>query len=323
VSKPIQVSNEIGIPILRFLWKWKLASTGALARRFLPESKHPFSAYNYLAKLKHAGYVAQKWDEQGSYFLWTLDRAGFELVKRFLPPLKEEGYRSEANYHDWLTTAFHLGPWLCRLPRGVSLLSEQELRRFELDEYPKWAPRSTAHRSDGYWHSEFGSSSRTVSLEMEVTRKKLELYPSIGSFYGESAQINRVLWVVQTQTDAKRILENLSKGLGAKTEMHSFVRLKSYLQTGWSANIEYGAGKTLSVQSFLAKALGIPENDMSITSADHDTAMSFLETRIRQSISSTSGARREGSVSGLTTSNAVVPLAPHETRFTSKPEVSS
>lgn len=120
-----------------------------------------------------------------------------------------------------------------------------------------------------------------------------------------------------------RILENLSKGIGVKTEMHSFVRLKSFLQTGWSANIEYGAGKTLSVQSFLAKALGIPENDMSITSADHDTAMSFLETRIRQSISSTSGARREGSVSGLTTANAVVPLAPHETRFTIKPEVSS
>jgi hypothetical protein len=323
MSKPTQLSNEIGIPILKFLWKWKLVSTGGLTRKFFPEIQHPFSSYNYLLKLKRAGFVAQKWDDQGRSFLWTLDRAGFEVVKNTLPPLREEGYRSEAVYHDWMTTAFHLGPWLTRTPHGVLLTSEQELRRIEPEDYPSWTPKSGEHRSDGYWHSKYGDTARTVALEMELNRKKAVFYPALGNFYGESAQINRVLWVVRTLSDAARILENLAKAPGAKREMHSFVRLGSFLKSGWSATIEHGSGRTLKVQSYLNKALAIPADDIPVTSACHDVGMSLLETRIRQSISSTSGARREGSVSGLTTPNDVVPLALHETRFTTQPEVSS
>jgi hypothetical protein len=131
------------------------------------------------------------------------------------------------------------------------------------------------------------------------------------------------LWVVRGLADAARISENLKKAPGARADdIHSFVRLDSFRKQGWSAQIEQGPGRGLSILTFLHKALGIPENDIRVTSMCHVTAMSLLETRVRQDISVPSGTRREGSVLRLATTSVVSTPAPHETRLTVKPEVS-
>ena len=280
MSEPIYLSREVGVPLLKFLWRWKVVSTAGLAQRFFPDL-NPISAYNRLLHLKHHHYVAMRKDEQGQYALWSLDRAGFKAIRDLLPPLREEGYRSEAPYHDWLASAFHMGEWLNKLPSGVQVFSEQELRRIEAEDYPDWVPKSREHRSDGYWHRASESGSRTVALEMELTRKKAALYRSVGSFYGESAQVNRALWVVRTLTDAKRIKESLDQGMGSRPGMHSFVRLDSFLKQGWSAQVEHGAGGGLRVTSFLQMALDFPESDRAVTSHDRGHLTALLETRIR------------------------------------------
>lgn len=322
MKKPIELSNELGVPLLKFLWKWKLVSNAGLARRFFAHTTHPFSSYNWLLRLKHAHYIDQRWDEQGQSFLWTLDRAGFCAIKDFLPPLREEGYSSESPRHDWLASAFHMGNWLVRAPAGIQLISEQELRRYETEVYPNWIPKDSSHRPDGYWYRPIPGSARIVAFEMETNRKNASRYEGVGSFYGETAQISRVLWIVLSLSEAKRIDDHLSKGLGSRTELHSFVRLNSFLKQGWSAPIEYGPGVNLTIESFLRKALGISENEIEVTSLCHDTTMSLLETRIRQSIPATSGARCEGSVLKPTTVSTVVSLAPYETRLVIQPEVS-
>ena len=182
MSKPVQLSDRLGLPILKFLWDWKLVSTSGLARRFFPRTTHPYSAYNWLLRLRREGYINQRWDERGQLFFWTLDRAGFAAVRPSLPPLREEGFRAEHPEHDWLASTFHLGAWLVERPAGVQLFTEQQLRRFEVEEYPAWVPRDVNHRTDGYWHKQTPEASRTVALEMEITRKKASAYQTVGSF---------------------------------------------------------------------------------------------------------------------------------------------
>jgi hypothetical protein len=315
------ISSENGMPLLKFLWRWKLVSTPALARKFFPE-RNPLTAYNWLLKLKHHHFLTFHRDAGNEYALWSLNRAGFELVRRRLPTLREEGFRSEAPYHDWLVSAFHLGEWLIERPSGVRVFSEQELRRVEAENYPAWVPKSSEHRPDGYWHRVSSSDPRTLALEMELNPKKAARYQSVGTFYGESPLINRVLWVVPTLGDAKRIGESLAKGPGSRSEMHSFVRLGSFLKQGWSAPIEHGAGIRLTVSSFLQKALAIPECDMGATTACHVTLKSLLESRIRPIHSASSKVSGAGDFSRPTTTSIVVGPAPLETRSIIQPEVS-
>ncbi len=294
MSGGVYLSRERGTPLLRFLWTWKLASTAALARKFFPDVKNPVSAYNWLLGLKNSGYITYKTDERGQHSLWTLERSGFRAIRDLLPALREEGYLSEAPHHDWLATAFHLGEWLVESPNGIQILSEQQLRRIEPEHYPEWAPKDLRHRPDGYWHRVAQNGSRTVAFEMELTRKKGPVYQSIGSFYGESAQVNRVLWVVRGLSDVRFIQENLDKGPGARSNIHSFVILSSFLKSGWSAPVEHGPGKGLSVEIFLRKALGISESAFVVPSQCHGTVAALLETRIKRIKSVSSGTRCGG-----------------------------
>ena len=258
---------------------------------------NPGSAYNRLLALKHRHYIDMRTDERGENPLWTLHRNGFRAIRDLLPSLREEGYLSEAPYHDWLTTAFHLGEWLVERPAGVELFTEQQLRRYEPEHYPAWVPQSEEHRPDGYWHRRLPSGTMTIALEMELSRKKSADYQKASLFYGDSAQINRVLWVVRTLGEAKSIGRELAKGLGARPKIHSFILLGSFLKHGWSAPVVHGAGSTmppLTVERFLQKALEVEGNANAVPSQCHGTTTALFETRIKRIKLVTSGTRRGG-----------------------------
>lgn len=284
------LSKEIGVPLVMFLWKWKLVSTAALVKKFFPKH-HPYSGYNRLILLKRAGLISFRTNPRGEYYIWSLAKSGFNAIQDLLPALKEEGYASEASTHDWLTTAFHLGEWLVETPSGVETFSEQQLRRIDPEHYPLWVPKDLSHRPDGYWHRSIRGVDRTIALEMEISRKKASEYQGIGSFYGEQSQISRVLWVVRSKKDATEIERQLAKAPGSRTQIHSFVLLKPFLQNGWSAKIEHGPGMDLTILSFLEKALAISENVNVVYSSCNYTTSTLLETRKTGNISGTSGNR--------------------------------
>ena len=292
MSKKIFLSKETGVPILMFLWKWKLVSTAALVKKFFP--KHlPYSGYNRLIRLKQAGLIIFRTNPRGEYYVWSLSKTGFNSIRELLPTLKEEGYGSEASTHDWLATGFHLGEWLLESPTGVITFSEQELRRVDSEHYPSWVPKDSSHRPDGYWHRSVDGIGRTVALELEMSRKKAADYQGIGSFYGEQSQINRVVWIVRSSTDAREIEKQLDKALSSRKQIHSFVLLESFLKGGWSAQIAHGAGSGLSVLSFLGKALAISDDVIAMYSRCNYITDTLLETRKTGNISGTSGIRRE------------------------------
>ena len=323
MKEPIYLSKETGVPLLRFIWKWKVVSTAGLTLRFFSHMKYPSSPYDYLSRLRDAHYlVSTRASEEGRGYLWSLDRAGFEAIRNSLPELREVGYKAEYREHDWLVTSFHLGEWLVGCPAGVQVFSEQLLRRLEPDHYPLWVPKSSGHRADGYWHRMDQGTPRTIALEVELNRKKGTTYQGVGSFYGESAQVGRVLWVVPALLDALFIQKNLDKGPGSRTGIHSFVILDSFLKQGWSGLIEYGPGKGLSIETFLSKALGTFCDSFVTPSRLRGVTMALLDTRLKRVQSVPYGLGSEGQISRLTTASAVVAPAPLEIRTHVQPEVS-
>jgi len=174
------------LDFLYFLWRWKLVSAAAVFEKFYAGLSLITPSVR-LRKIEAAGYIRFQYERTSSHGAWTLDRRGFEHLRDInrLPELEEDGFRSEHCEHDFLVSAVHLGDWLVAAPPQAEVFTEQELRRFHVDDYPAWIPRAKSHRPDGYWRVPFGNQRFTVALEVERHVKKPSDYEAAVSFYNE------------------------------------------------------------------------------------------------------------------------------------------
>lgn len=131
--------TERDLKILRYLWRWKVLSTAALTEKFFPE-RSPITAYTRLWHLQDGNYIRLIPLSDGKRFVWGLDQKGLASIKNQLPDLREIGFKSENVEHDHLVSAIHIGEWLTTTTSDDYFFSEQELRRFHLDQYPEWVP---------------------------------------------------------------------------------------------------------------------------------------------------------------------------------------
>ncbi len=153
--------------VLRFLWKWKLASTTAIACRFFPKI-NLLSGLRRLQFLETDKYIKciQISPEQGH--VWSLTDRGFKYIRHSLKDIEHMGYKSEHLLHDYLVTAFHLGEWLTKQPTKSENFSEQQLRRNTQSTWPIWVPKSLAHRPDGYSICTYQGQKMLVAFEVEL-----------------------------------------------------------------------------------------------------------------------------------------------------------
>lgn len=237
------------VPLLHFLWRWKVSTTSALIARFYPTAKSA-TAYKRLWLLERAGFIRSRSDETATYYLWTLDKRGFHFVKSNLPKMHEEGYLSENLKHDLIVTAVHLGDGLLKDIPGLEYFTEQELRRHEPKLYPSWVSDSNRHRPDGYW-SYSSSLGRTVTaLEVELFVKADGDYEKTGRFYDDHTEINRIVWVVEKPQFAEKIFALLKK-VSRREFKHCFVILNSIYRDGWQAPILLGPESGISLRNVL------------------------------------------------------------------------
>lgn len=246
MSKNVILSDAREVPLLHFLWKWKISTTAALTRRFFPKCSGK-TAYNRLLALRHAGLIRVFADRQGQKFVCTLDRKGFEAIKEHLPLMQEEGYKSEQIGHDLLASAFHLGEWLLEKPDSTTLYSEQQLRRVHPDLYPAWVPRSEIHRPDGYTQTLMGERLATVAIEVELSNKRDVDYLKIAEFYEHYRKIARVLWLVPRRSAGLSLQEKMDGAFRGSASPHQFILLEDFTKIGWHSEIAFGSdqGKTL------------------------------------------------------------------------------
>lgn len=278
--------------MFRFLWEWKLATTQAIARKFWPNCNSD-AAYKRLHQLRRRGYVELvSLDRGGSQFAWTLDNKGFEAILSQLPPLKEEGYRSESLEHDHYVMACHLGEWLSLAQPGVELFSEQQIRRIDCSSYPSWVPGTDRHRPDGYWRVPCNRSFLTIALEVERSFKTMSIYEVIAYFYELQTSIDRIVWVVDPPGTAKSICAVMERMSPSTYLRHDFVLLKDFKSLHWQAPIIMGfeQGKTLG---FL---LGIRTESSQSHSRSTCDVSAILDTQKRRATSTPSSVQAKDQI---------------------------
>lgn len=247
MNKSVVLSNDREVPLLLFLWKWKVSTPAGLTRKFFQDCS-PKTAYNRLLSMRHAGLIQMRTDGFGQKFCCSLDRKGYEAIREYLPLLKEEGFKSEHVGHDLLLAAFHQGDWFLDKPQYATLFSEQEIRRLHPDAYPEWVSRSDQHRPDGYIRILFGDRPVTFALEVELNLKRNDDYVNIAKFYGLCRGITRVLWLVPRRSMVISLHDHMVQRGRSDHAPHDFVLLDEFLKIGWGARIERGPdeGKSLA-----------------------------------------------------------------------------
>ncbi len=236
--------------ILVFLWRWKLVSSTGLAGRFFPNLTSQGVNWHLLGLQKHNLIYPYNVNSKEAKVLWGLTVKGFKLAKQSLPALVEDGFRSEHQIHDFFVTAFHLGDWLNQVPRECDVFSEQELRRYNVEQYPEWVPKTTIHRPDGYWLVSLPAGLGTIALEVELKLKTPNFYEVVAKFYRDQPEIFRVVWLVASESNGKSIRDRLQKGSPHNIGIHNFVLKEDFLKMGWQAPIRFGSQTGNSV-SFL------------------------------------------------------------------------
>lgn len=250
MTSKIILSQDKDIPILLYLWKWKIATTVMLAAKFYSNPRSE-AAYRRLIRLEKAGFIQTKASTSGDKFVWTLTKLGFNAMRGYLPPLREEGYRCENIGHDLTTNLVHLGDWIHKMPNGCGLFSEQQLRRFDLEEYPAWVPKTDRHRPDGYWRISHEGKDRVFALEVELSMKKKSEYGQVAYFYEGWKGIYRVLWVVASPSMAKAIDTEIKKSVGDSVNYHNFVEVSQFRKHGWRAKVTRGMDTGKSIEEML------------------------------------------------------------------------
>jgi hypothetical protein len=272
------------IPLLHFLWRWKVSTTLALCYKFFPKSPL-HTGYKRILQLRDAELITPRSDRYGSKRVWTLTQKGYKLIRPDLPALKEEGFASESVSHDLLASAIQIGDFLLRQPPHIRLMSEQQLRRYEISAYPSWVPKSLDRRPDGYWRIESGIDSKIIALEVEINAKSKDEYYQILSSYSFESQIGDVLWFVQVPWLGKLILSVAGEFFSRNKNVHSFILIDDFLKTGWQSKIFLGKCSKQSVSDVLVKRDG----NMAGTSMEHGAYQQILN--LQKSPRITAGSR--------------------------------
>ncbi len=223
------------------LWRWKLLSTSAIHQlAYSKRSVH--GCYIRLLDLQDKDFVIStgSWDQKT--IVWHLGDDGYKaLSTQFKVPV-ENGFRSENKDHDFWVSAIHLGEWMAGAPADCANFTEQELRKIDLQSYPKWVPHTKEHRPDGWWKIGLGKHNQEslIALEVELSKKTPQAYSNVGVFYSNVISVSQVIWVVKSESYKTYILDHLKKGSSTQASEHSFILLDHYVQSQWQAQIING-----------------------------------------------------------------------------------
>ena len=277
----IRLSTERDIPLLGFLWRWKVITTRALHAKFFPETSL-VAAYHRLNKLERAGIIKSVCDERAQNFHWTLAKSGFAAIRSFLPALREEGFASEHVRHDGLVSAFHLGEWLDVRPENVQLFSEQQLRRYATESLPLWIPSPEIHRPDGYWGIPAQEKILPVAVEVELAQKSSSFYQALGDYYSEEQSVLRVMWLVELESQARSIQKQIAKSESDRCGIHNFVSMDQFTRHGWCAKICSGPESGKSMRETLHLLIEQQGGQSTVNSSSTLTTRHLLDARKSQ-----------------------------------------
>ena len=195
--------------------------------------------------------------------------------------------------HDLHVLAAHYGEWI---PKGsapdVRFVTEQELRRIDDADLPKWAKPLQQHKPDGVWYFPETKEKTLYALEVELSRKRQHEYETLGAFYSEEISISSVLWIVQGKANARSVVATFKAATSNYRDIHNFVLLDDFRKLGWASEIFLGPNAGTSIHNFLEKARR--HQTITTPSPSHHlvAVQKMLDFRLRRFNSSTSASAR-------------------------------
>jgi hypothetical protein len=222
--------------------------------RFLvANNENPKTFEKRVERLVHRG-LLQRTEHIGVLRMFQLTAAGFLRFKNGVDYLKEEGFASEAIWHDFLITALQLGIWASAKPTGVDLVTEQELRRFYKHDLPYWVPNCETHRPDGFTRFKTAEGIRLFAYEVEISRKSSDRYDSVAQFYGTDPEIDSVIWLVKDESLMKMIQSRVAQTERPRMEMHNFILFKTFQEQFWDAEFVAGHKRGQKLVELMSEA---------------------------------------------------------------------
>lgn len=231
------VITPLECKLLYFLWSHRLATVNALLTLFY-QDRTERAGYDRLHRLRQGGFIESIKLSGTNNRVWTLSKRGFEYLQdRVLPEVKAKSYRPQSAYHDLLVSATLQGDWMTSVPKNVRIVTEQELRLLEVEEIPNHVMKNLKHFPDGFWIFKCGQDSKAIALEVELNEKSADRYTDITTSYYGQLFCAHVIWVVGSESLAKKIY-NIANDLGsARPSLHLFVEARGLESGLWKAKL--------------------------------------------------------------------------------------
>ncbi|MAZ50107.1 MAG: hypothetical protein CME65_16210 [Halobacteriovoraceae bacterium] len=237
--------SERDLNLLGFLFKYKVASSALVMGRYF-SSCASHTAYKRLLALEKANFIEARSDHSGKNYLWMLKKKGFDVIKSSLPELAEIGFKSENIVHDYLCTLLSLSLETKSEDKKSIVISEQQLRRFDENVFPKWLPSPKDHRPDGYIRTSEEDNQKLIALEVELNIKKASRYLSTLYFFETySDKIDHILWVLPSHKTGERLSRILKdSGISSRSlcpkdreDYHLFISLVEFEKAGMDTKV--------------------------------------------------------------------------------------
>jgi len=276
VSKPIGAYlNKIDLQILKTVYMWKVIPPSILKTMLLPNEKdNNFSQRKLrLVKRNCLGQILLA----GKLPLLQLGSDGLSRLKHEVDGIKEDGSASEAPWHDFLVVALQLGLWAAAKPKNIDFVTEQQMRRFNQTQLPRWIPDCSIHRPDGYTRFRERNRSSLIAYEVEISRKNMERYDSVCQFYAHAQDVTRVIWLVRDKS-IMELIERRAALLSHGSSKHSFILLDDFKDQFWKAKFVSGQEPGLDLVKLMSSLCHLDIE--SLSSACHDTLVSDFRKKL-------------------------------------------
>lgn len=244
--------SESDFQMIEFLWKYRAATFKTLYSLFYSDVKMR-TCYNKLDKFRKHGFILTRGEDGNQNRYWCLDRRGMGyLIKAKGEIFKTLGFAPQSLTHDHLVSCILLGDWFAKLPRGVTLITEQELLSLDLTSVATWLRNDKGRRPDGLWLFEIGQDKKFLALEVELHTKNdndyIEIIKSYDNYYG----IQKIIWVVQGPSLMKKIFELVHKHSTLKPHDHLFILASDVRKDLWQAKFKNDELRSMTLSEYLS-----------------------------------------------------------------------
>lgn len=246
--------------MIEFLWRHRAATFRTLYTLFYKNIKMR-TCYNRLDKFRKHGFILTRGADGNQNRYWGLDRRGMAYLARTKGDIyKTMGFAPQSLAHDHFVSCVLLGDWFAKLPRGVIMITEQELLSLDLSSVAPGLQNDKGRRPDGLWRFDVGKEKKFVALEVELHTKNdgdyVEIIKSYDNYYG----IHKIIWVVEGPSLIRRIFDLAHKHSTLKPYDHLFLLASEVRKELWQAKFKNEELRNMTLAEYLSGFLTHPNS---------------------------------------------------------------